>query len=388
MVIGAFSIGKLPRIEFGEGSFEKLPALVAAWGQRALLVTGARSFRGSPRFARLLEALEAAGISSRHLEIGGEPSPADVDAAVARFHPEGVDVVLAVGGGSVLDAAKAVAALLPRGNSVLDHLEGVGRDIPYQGPSLPCVAVPTTAGTGSEATRNAVLSARGRGGFKKSFRHEALMPVCALLDPDLLASCPAPTIAGSGIDALTQLIESYTSLHASRPTDALCLDALAAAKGALLEWHARGAAAREARSAMAYAALVSGIALSQAGLGAVHGLASPLGAFFPVPHGLACGTLLAETIRANSRAMRAREPQNPALEKYARLGTLLNGREAPLEELLGSWSERLAIPRLAAYGVRDADLDAVVGAARPGSMRTNPIVLTDRELREVLERRL
>ncbi len=390
MVIGPFSVGRLPRIEFGEGSFENVPALVAGLGRRALVVTGMRSFAGSARFARLVSSLEAAGISWKHLAVEGEPSPAGVDGAVQRFRPEALEVVLAVGGGSVLDAAKAVAALLPRGNPVLDHLEGVGRNLPYEGPSLPCVAAPTTAGTGSEATRNAVLSVRGPSGFKKSFRHDDLTPVVAVVDPELLASCPKETIAASGMDAVTQLIESYVSPRSGALTDALAVDGLRMARDALLAWHAGGEGGAAARCAMAYAALLSGITLSQAGLGAVHGLASPLGAFFPIPHGVICGTLLAATTRANIAALRDREPKNPALAKYARASSILAGEEAPdaLVQTLDDWTERLVLPHLGAHGVRSGDLDAVVRDSRPGSMRTNPIVLTDGELRQVLESRL
>ena len=260
--------------------------------------------------------------------------------------------MLRIGGGSVSDAA-SVAALLPRGNSMLDHLEGVGRGVAYDGPALPCIAVPTTAGTGSEATRNAVLSARGPGGYKKSFRDDALVPAIAVVDPDLLASCPPETIAASGLDAVTQLVESFVAARSSCWSDALALDGLRAAGEGLLAWHAQGARANAAREAMAYAALVSGITLSQAGLGAVHGLASPLGAFFPIPHGVVCGALLAETTRANVEALRARAPQNPALEKYARIGSLLAGAGADeLVALLCDWTERLALPSRRLRGAR------------------------------------
>ena len=395
MVIGGFSLGNLPRIEFGDGTFEKVPDLVAARGARALLVTGQRSFAASARWPNLLSALTARGLTPEHLPIEGEPSPATVDAAVRRFRPAGIHVVLAVGGGSVVDAGKAIAALLPHGYSVVDHLEGVGRNIPYAGPSLPCIAVPTTAGTGSEATRNAVLSTRGPGGFKRSFRHDALMPVQAVVDPDLLVSCPRETIAASGTDAVTQLLESFVSLRAGAFTDALAEHGLAAAREGLLSWYEGGENSAFGRRAMAYAALLSGICLSHAGLGAVHGLSSPLGAFFPVPHGAVCGTLLAAVTRANLEAMRAREPANPALPKYARAGSILAGAggiegdpSEALVRILEQWTERLGLPRLGAYGIRPADLDAVVRESRPGSMRTNPIVLSDAELRDVLESRL
>jgi len=236
-----------------------------------------------------------------------------------------------IGGGSALDAAKAIAGLLRVGDSVMDYLEGVGPEKPYTGPAVPFIAVPTTAGTGSEATKNAVLSRHGRDGFKKSFRDERLVAQHALVDPDLLIGCPPELIAANGMDALTQLVESWTSLRANPFTDALALSGLEAARDALLPWYENAGGPADiteaARSRMAYASLISGITLAQVGLGAVHGLASPLGAFFPIPHGVVCGTLLAEATDINIRAMRERDRHNPALARYARLAEILLGLE-------------------------------------------------------------
>ena len=221
----------------------------------------------------------------------------------------GVDVVLAVGGGSVLDAGKAIAAMLGpgAGGTVTDHLEGLPGFRPYEGVPLPFVAVPTTAGTGSEATRNAVISRRGPDGWKRSIRHERMVAVDAVVDPDLLAGAAPVQIAANGMDALTQLLEAYTSTKAGPLTDALALDGLAAARDSLLAWHGEpdGPGAPAARSGMAYAALLSGICLAHAGLGGVHGLASPLGAQLPIPHGIACGATLAGIV-ARERARRSR----------------------------------------------------------------------------------
>ncbi len=217
-MIAPFSIARLPRIEFGAGGIKKLPSLIAQYGHRVLLVTGQRSFPESPHWPALLTALEKAGIDWAQVRITDEPSPQNVDEVVRQFHGKGFTAIAGIGGGSVLDAAKAIAGLLPVGDSVMDYLEGVGPEKPYQGPALPFIAVPTTAGTGSEATKNAVLSVRGPHGFKKSFRDDQLVPEYALLDPDLLASCPPPQIAANAMDALTQLLESYVldqvqSLH-------------------------------------------------------------------------------------------------------------------------------------------------------------------------------
>jgi alcohol dehydrogenase len=311
-------------------------------------------------------------------------------------------VVVAIGGGSVLDTAKAVAGLLIAGNSVRDHLEGVGPELPYRGPSVPFVAVPTTAGTGSEATKNAVLSERGLQGFKKSFRDDALVAQVAIVDPDLLAGCLPDLIAGNGMDALTQLLESYLSVRANPFTDALALSGLAAARDGLLTWHAEAAAGRgaggpgtlaaAARERMAYAALCSGICLAQAGLGAVHGLASPLGALFPIRHGAACGATLAAATRVNIAALEARDPESVALSRYAVAAWLLTGRavtddaetRSALVPELESWSARLGVPRLSSFGIAESNIPAIVADSRGSSMKTNPIVLTDEEIAAIL----
>ncbi|MTW19176.1 iron-containing alcohol dehydrogenase [Rhodoplanes serenus] len=395
-MIGPFSIARLPRIVFGAGVVKQLPDLVAAYGSRLLLVTGARSFRASPHAAPLLAGLAAQGCTIDTVEITGEPSPEMVDDAVRSFGGRAIDVVVGIGGGSALDAAKAIAGLLRPGNSVMDHLEGVGPETPYRGPATPFIAVPTTAGTGSEATKNAVLSRHGPDGFKKSFRDEALVAAVAVVDPDLLAGCPPELIAANGMDALTQLLESFVSSRANPLTDALALSGLAAVRDGLLAWHDGGAAAAAARARMAYGSLLSGVCLAQTGLGAVHGLASPLGAFFPIPHGVVCGTLVAAATRVNIAALETRAPQSPALAKYAAVGRLLSDRDsrearddrARLVDLLEAWTERLALPRLSALGVDAADVPRIVAASRGSSMKTNPVVLTDDEIAGLLAARL
>jgi len=394
-MIAPFSLGRMPRIEFGSGTLNRLPEAAARHGRRVLLVTGARSFAESPHAERLSGRLRACGLDWDTLHIAGEPSPESVDDAVRRFGGTGVAAVIGVGGGSVLDAAKAIAGLLAPGNSVMDHLEGVGPQKPYRGVATPFIAVPTTAGTGSEATRNAVLSRHGPDGFKKSFRDEALVAEIAIVDPDLLAGCPPELIAANGMDALTQLLESYVSTRANPFTDALALSGLRAVRDSLLAWHGEGPRAHDARSRMAYASLVSGICLAQAGLGSVHGLASPIGAFFPIPHGTACGTLVAAATRINIDAMEAREPGNPALEKYAEIGRLLSNSSASQREdrrtlvrTLDSWTQRLSLPTLCALGVSPGDVDRIVANSRGSSMKTNPIVLTDEEIGRVVAARM
>lgn len=414
--LAPFTIARLPRIEFGAGRFERLLDAIAERGDRVLVVTGARSLERSGRLGALRATLGERGVDAAWLTVRGEPSPDVVDDAVGRFRGSGIDVVAAIGGGSVLDAAKAIAGLLIPGESVRDHLEGVGRGLPYHGPSTPLIAAPTTAGTGSEATRNAVLSEVGPNGFKRSFRDERLVAVEAIVDPDLLDGTSAEGIAANGADAVTQLLESYVSARSNPLTDSLALDGLAAARDGLLAWHAdpSGPAAGAARSRMAYAALLSGICLAQTGLGVVHGLASPLGALFPIPHGVACGAALVAGVEMNIRALEAREPDHPALRRYATLGRLLAGlpslpgdrtavtepgtgtpvasrtdAEGPaarltLIETLRRWTTALGIPGLAAYGVDRQDVGRIVRESRGSSMRTNPITLTDSEIAEVV----
>ncbi len=381
--IAPFNIARLPRILFGEGRVMDIPTQVAAFGKRVLIITGAQSFRATAHWQTLQQGLREQAITWETFTVQGEPSPDMVDEAVKDYRKSGIEIVLGIGGGSVLDAAKAIAGLLPHGNSVMDHLEGVGKGIPYQGPSTPFIAVPTTAGTGSEATKNAVLSQQNaETGFKKSFRHDCLVPQVAIVDPNLLASCPPDLLAANGMDAFTQLLESYVSTNANPLTDALALSGMTAFRDGFF---AGG------RSQLAYAALLSGITLAQAGLGSVHGLASPLGAFFPCPHGVVCGTLLAEATDINILALRERDPNSIALTKYANVGALLLNRPSvctSLVDTLRNWTQRLALPKLSVYGMQPSDLDKVVANCRGSSMKTNPIVLTDAEIRELLLRRL
>lgn len=392
-----FSISRLPRIIFGHNRIEDVPQLVAGFGRQALIITGQHSFINTPHWQRLTEALAEQEVEWCRISVSGEPSPELVDQAVADFHDKQIDVVLAIGGGSVLDAAKAIAGLLPFGNSVMDHLEGVGHNIPYHGPALPFIAVPTTAGTGSEATKNAVLSRHGKDGFKKSFRHDTLIPEYAVIDPQLIASCPPELIAADGMDAFTQLLESFVSLRANPLIDALAWSGLQAFKeGFFAAWQGEEAEASHGRACMAYASMVSGITLAQVGLGSVHGLASPLGAFYPIPHGVVCGTLVAKATEINIQALAERNPNSPALEKYARVGRLFTGKghtpmteeHTQLTQLLSEWTETLALPRLGEFDISEADLDHIVAHSRGSSMQTNPLVLTDEEIRHILLARL
>ncbi len=396
-MIAPFSIGRLPRIEFGSGSLTKLPALVARYGTRPLVVLGGQSFRRSPFSGPFFEALSATGCEWKTVAVATEPSPEMIDEMVRTLRDEPIDVVVGIGGGSALDAAKAIAGLLRPGNSVMDHLEGVGPELPYRGPATPFIAVPTTAGTGSEATKNAVLSRHGPDGFKKSFRDDQLMAEVTVIDPDLLATCPPELIAANGMDAFTQLLESYVSLRANPITDALAMAGIQAARDGLLAWYRGGEESAPGRGRMALASLLSGVCLAQAGLGSVHGLAQPLGSLFPIPHGVVCGTLVASATRVNIEALRAREANHSALAKYAAVGRLLGGPHAEstetgalqcLVEVLEAWTREMSLPPLASFGVSQADFPRIVANSRGSSMKTNPVLLTDQEVAEILRVRL
>ena len=394
-MIAPFAIGRIPRIEFGAGVLRKLPDLLTRYGKRLLIVVGARSFLATDEAETLFARLRAEGHAWKLLQVRGEPSPELVDESVATLHGEGFEAVLGIGGGSVLDAAKAIAGLLKSGSSVMDHLEGVGPELPYVGPPTPFIAVPTTAGTGSEATRNAVLSRQGPNGFKKSFRDDKLMAEYALLDPDLLASCPNELIAANGMDAFTQLLEAFVSVRANPITDGLALAGMDAVRRGLLAWYEGGEGAREGRERMALASLLSGICLAQAGLGSVHGLAQPLGSLFPIPHGVVCGTLVAAATAVNISVLRERDPKGIALAKYAQVGRLFGSEPLDdfaawtlLEETLRIWTETMKLPRLNELDVRDEDIPRIVADCRGSSMKTNPVVLTDAEVERILRLRM
>lgn len=396
MQIPAFTITGLPKIVFGNGTAARIPELALEFGRNALIMTGARSYVETAQWVSLQAALRSAGIAFEHTIVSGEPSPSLVDEIASRFRSTNVDVVIGIGGGSVLDAAKAVAGLLHIENSVLDFLEGVGPEMPYTGPEVPFIAVPTTAGTGSEATKNAVLSKQGADGYKKSFRHDRLVANYAVVDPELLATCPKELIAANSMDAFTQLLESYVSIRANPFTDALAMSGIRAVRDGLVPWYRNEGDVAQHRANMAYGALLSGITLAQAGLGSVHGLAAPLGAFFPIPHGVACGTLVAQCTRTNIQMLQVEQPDSEALWRYAHVGKVLannmklseqDGLQTLLEVLEG-WTQDLKLPLLSSYGMTQADIPRVVAHCRGNSMKTNPIVLPNERVAEILEARL
>jgi alcohol dehydrogenase class IV len=419
---------RTPRIIFGAGRFKDVGAIAAGFGRRALVVTGGGSLKKSGRWEKLCALLKATGVEFEHFAFTQEPSPEAVDRAVALHRNPGlggnnIDVVLAVGGGSVIDGGKAISAMLTSGDSTLDYLEGVGTRL-HDGRKIPFIAVPTTAGTGSEATKNAVLSRvqrsvqsgrpdqpgqpeypgqsnqsgqsqwpdqPGLGGFKKSLRHDNFVPDVALVDPALTLSCPPDISAACGMDAFVQLLESYVSVKASPFTDALCESALSLAGRSLTASCTDGADDVRVRADMSYAALISGITLANAGLGLVHGFASTIGGFCDAPHGVICGTLIGSTTRAVVAALR-RTGAKAALAKYARIGALVTGEtlndEALVDaliETLDSWTSALNLPHLGRWGIVLEDVEEL---ASDTSNKEAPVKLSPNEIAAVLGERI
>ena len=380
-----FEFATATRIVFGAGAAAEVASETRRFGSRVLLVWGLPRARAE----RMAAALEAAGLACEELEVSGEPTVDLVrqGRTVARRH--GSEVVIGFGGGSAVDAAKAIAALAANEGDPLDYLEVIGRSRPLERPPLAFIAVPTTAGTGAEVTRNAVL-ASAEHKVKASLRSPLMLARLALVDPELTLDLPPALTASTGMDALTQLIEPYVSARANPFTDLFCLEGIRrAARSLARAW--RNGADLEARTDMALASLSSGLALANAGLGAVHGFAAPIGGMFDAPHGAVCAALLGPVMRVNIAALRARAPQSEALVRYQRVAQLLTGEQSAQPEDGAAWVERLTaeleIPPLAAYGIREADLAPLAdNAARASSMKANPIQLSAEELREILLR--
>lgn len=385
--INALNLAGIPRIMFGEGVFARLPEIIRLYGLRALILTGGDSLKKSGRWTPLTVQLTRQELQCKALSVRGEPEARAIDAIVDQYRKAAIEVVVAIGGGSVIDCGKAVSAMLAEEGSVGDYLEGVGTKKP-SGVKLPFIAVPTTAGTGSEATNNAVLCDR-QAGYKKSLRHDAYVPDVALVDPLLTLSLSAPQTMACGLDAVSQLIESYTSTRADKAVDALALKALAFAAQSLLPLGTGQTNDPALREKMSYAALVSGITLNRSGLGAVHGLAGPLGGLFPVPHGVACGKLLFPVMSFVVKKV-IDEKNLAAQKRFADIGRLWSdpsGRDDAFYcnqflDVLHKWSQILKFPGLSHFGVTSADFDKVI---RLATSKNSPAALSPEEIKVVLE---
>jgi alcohol dehydrogenase class IV len=399
-----FTFASLPHIFFGAGSVRKVGALAARFGGSVLLITGGDSLARSGKLDEITRSLGESSISFARLSVRGEPSPTLVDEAVRQFRDRRIDAVLAVGGGSVMDFGKAVSAMLLVGKtgdvSVAEFLEGIGTRV-HDGSKTPFIAVPTTSGSGSEATKNAVLSQIGKDGFKKSIRHDNFVPNVAVIDPELSFSCPAAVTAACGMDALSQLLESYFSTKANPMTDALALSGIGAVGRSLIAASTTSPDDLDVRTEMAYGSLISGITLANAGLGLVHGMASVIGGLYDIPHGIVCANFMGPAMKKTREALREGAAgddgrASDALGKFARAGAVLDGRNAAPEndtdyfsglliEKIYAWTELLDVRRLGTYGVTADDIERL---ASESDNKNNPAPISREGIEEILRERL
>ncbi|HZL41932.1 MAG TPA: iron-containing alcohol dehydrogenase [Verrucomicrobiae bacterium] len=379
-----FEFATAARILFGRGSLRQLGPIARGLGCRALVVTGRSPRRADPAVALLRES----GVNSTIFSVDGEPALETVRAGTQLARNHRCDVVTGIGGGSAIDASKAIAAMLANEGDVLDYVEIIGRGKALVHPSVPFIAIPTTAGTGAEVTRNAVLSSPEHR-LKVSLRSPLMFPRVAIVDPELTLDLPPGATASTGLDALTQLIEAFVCLRSNPLTDALCADGISRVVRSLRIAFSNGRGA-DAREDMALAGLFSGMALTNAGLGAVHGIAGPLGGMFDAPHGAICAALLPQVMEANVRALRERQPGSEPLRRYEVLGRLLTDKPNASADDAVAWVRQLVadlnIPKLGRYGdISDHARELVDKSARSSSMKANPIALTPDELSKILE---
>ena len=374
-----------PRIVFGPGSAVGLGNYLKEnrLGQPALVVTG----RHPGRAEKVLANFTAQGIKTIPFSVVGEPDIATVDRGIVLARSEKCDVVIGLGGGSVMDAAKAIAVMLTNEGELLDYLEVIGRGRALARPGMPFIAVPTTAGTGAEVTRNSVLASPEHQ-VKVSLRSPYMLAQVAVIDPELTYDLPPALTASTGLDALTQVIEPYVSGRATPFTDRFCEDGIWRVARSLREAVFNGKN-QAARADMALASLYGGLALSNAGLGAVHGFAGPIGGSFPAPHGAVCAALLPHVMATNIKALRERDPQHWALKRYYRIAQMLSGNPHATTDVGVEWVQKLVaelpVPKLREFGLREQHVaDLVAKAIKASSMKANPIVLTPEELAATL----
>jgi len=378
-----FEFATAGRILFGEGVFQRAGALAGELGTRVLVVGGATAKRVEP----LLALLSEEGLPFSTVSVRGEPTVETALKGAQQGRDFAADLVIAMGGGSPIDAAKAIAALLTNPDDPYDYLEVIGRGLPLARPAVPVMAIPTTAGPGAEVTRNAVLASPQQR-IKVSMRHASMLPRVALVDPVLTYDMPPSVTASTGLDALTQCLEPFVS-HLTTPlTDGFCREGMRRAARSLRRAYHDGSD-REARRDMALASLCGGLALANAKLGAVHGFAGPIGGMFDAPHGAVCARLLPGVMEANIRALQARAPDSPALARHEEAARILTEDASATVSDGVSWVQRLcdelAVPGLSDYGVRSTDVaDIVAKAMSSSSMKGNPISLTEAELAAAL----
>ena len=394
-MIQAFNFSRIPKLIFGPGKLKELFEIIPQFGRKILIITGSSSLEKSGKWDYIATNCQKNGIQISHLRVNGEPSSEIIDEAVNEFRGLNLDLLIGIGGGSVIDSGKALSAMLKKEDSIKNYLEGVGNKI-HDGEKLPYIAIPTTSGTGSEATKNAVISEIGPNGFKKSLRHDNFIPNVAIIDPELILSCPKSITAACGMDAFTQLLESYVSSNSNPLTDALAISGMKQVENALIPATSTSASDVNVRSSMAYGSLMSGITLANAGLGVVHGFASSIGGKFEIPHGVVCGTLLAEATKINIKKLKeSGEGGKIGLKKYAQVGAMLADKQYYDNEIdqhimfliktLEDWTNVLRISRLSQFGVTKQDIYEIVEKT---SQKNNPVKLDRIDLTHILESRL
>jgi len=395
-MVSNFRFASIPNLIFGAGKFSELYDIIANFGKNVLIVIGGSSLKVSGKWDEIASEMLRRTINFHSISIAGEPTPTLVDETVEKFRQKDLDLIIGIGGGSVIDAGKAISAMIPKNDSIKNYLEGVGDKV-HDGKKVPYIAIPTTSGTGSEATKNAVITEVGPEGFKKSLRHDNLVPNYAIVDPKLMVSCPPSITAACGMDAFTQLLEAYVSPRSSPVTDALAYSGIKQMKENILSVYSNKASDINARSAMAYGSLISGIVLANAGLGIVHGLASSIGGLFNIPHGTVCGTLLAESTKMNVKRLEQVSPNGEhELMKYAIVGATIAGKGyevnidvsyycSVLVETLENWTKQLNIERLGKYGITYTDIDNII--ERTG-LKNNPVKLNLEDIKEIVVNRI
>ncbi len=385
-----FNFSFNPKVYFGPGSVGKLGSIAEGIGENILIVTGASSFKNTSCREKLLKDFDGRKIKYNEIEVTGEPTTRFIDEASLYYRNKGINCVLSIGGGSALDAGKAISAMIPQTGSASEYLEEVGNKA-HNGIKVPFIAVPTTAGTGSEATRNAVLKKEGPGGFKKSLRHDNLVPDIALIDPELTLSCPVEVTAACGMDALTQLLESYVSTASTFLSDTLAVCGISMHSGGTLEAACtRSPADIGLREKLSYSSYLSGVTLANAGLGAVHGLAGIIGGHFDIPHGTICAVLLGPVTEYNISRLHESNGTE-ALKKYANAGFIISGAGGTdieegcslLVDRLYEIKRKLNIPDIDELGLSRKDKESI---AEEAGSKFNPVKLNSRDFYNILNK--
>jgi len=382
-----FEFATAGRIIFGNGTIKQVSTLSKAIGRRAMVVCG----KNLDRTAKLFEQLKKAGIEYFTFQVRGEPTTSLALEAISLARNEKCDNVIGMGGGSVLDTGKVIAALITNHGELMDYLEVIGQGKKIEKPSAPYITIPTTSGTGAEVTRNAVLKSEEHH-VKVSMRSPLMLPAYAIIDPELTYSMPPSVTSSTGLDALTQLIEAFVSKKSNPMTDGICREGIRRAARSLQRAYENGMNGN-ARADMSIASMFSGIALANAGLGAVHGFAGPLGGMFPAPHGVICARLLPFVMESNIRAITSRLSDSPIIARFNEIGQILTGNHSATADdglfWINSLCEILKVPSLSEFGLKEADIPTIIEKSKnASSMKGNPIELTDEELAEILRKAL